>query len=379
MTTRIRAAVVEKLGAPFDLQDLDLDAPGEGELLVRVVASGVCHTDEITRHGDLPMPFPGVLGHEGSGVVEQMGAGVTDIAVGDHVIVGWPFCGTCDHCLRGEPRYCLRLGEALCGGARLLGPQAGLSAYHRLDGSSLHGHFFGQSSFATHTVCRADSVVKVDADLPIELFGPLACGLTTGAGAIFTTARPEPGQSIVVFGVGAVGLAAVMAAKLSPATTIVAVDRHASRLALASELGATHTVNADETDSLAAIREICGGPADVALECTGVIPVVETAIDAVGMLGTCILIGGAPAQARFSADHLGALWGKRIIGTLGGGSTSRRLIGALVELYRQGRFPFDRLVTFYELDQIDQALRDSASGAVVKAIVRTTSSSQGAS
>jgi len=369
---RITAAVVEEVGAPFVVQELDLDDPGPGEVLVRIVATGICHTDEITRHGDLPMPFPGVLGHEGAGVVEAVGPGVTRVAAGDHVVIGWPSCGECRNCRDGEPRYCARLGEALCGGARLLGPRAGTSALSR-GGEPVHGHFFGQSSFATHAVVWAESLVVVPNEAPLELLGPLACGIATGAGAVFNTLRPGPGARLVVYGAGAVGLAAVMAARLSPATTIVAVDRHDHRLDLARRFGATHTVNADRDDPVAAVHEICGGPADAALECTGVIPVVRQAADSVGMLGTCVLIGGAPAGAELSLDHLSTLWGKRLVGTLGGSGRSEVLIGTLVELHAQGRFPFDELVRFYPLDQIGAALADAAAGGVLKPVLRISS------
>lgn len=365
----ITAAVVEEVGGPFTLQQVELDEPGPGEALVRIVAAGICHTDEITRHGDLPMPFPGVLGHEGSGVVEAVGAGVTNVRPGDHVVIGWPSCGTCRHCRDGEPRYCDRLGEALCGGHRLLGPRAGQSALHRPEGE-LHSHFFGQSSFATYSLTWADALVPVPASAPLALLGPLACGIGTGAGAVLNTVRPGLGASLVVYGVGAVGLAAVMAAALSPATTIIAVDRHRQRLALARELGATHTVDASTTDPVAAVHDLCGGPADHALECTGVISVVRQAVDSVGMLGTCVLIGGAPAGAEFSVDHLTTLWGKRIVGTLGGSGRSTTLIGGLIELHRQGRFPFDRLVRWYDLDQIEDALAAARSGEVLKPVLR---------
>jgi Zn-dependent alcohol dehydrogenase len=169
--------------------------------------------------------------------------------------------------------------------------------------------------------------------------------------------------------VGTVGLAAVMAARNSPATTIIAVDRHPSRLALAEELGATHAVDAGSTDPVQAIAEICGGPADVALECTGVIPVVRQAVDSVGMRGTCILIGGAPAGAEFSVDHLTTLWGKTIMGTLGGSGRSQRLIGGLMDLYAAGRFPFDRLVEFFPLERIEDAVSASYAGDVIKPVL----------
>lgn len=366
---KIDAYVVEGVNAPFVREELELDAPGPGEVLVRVVATGVCHTDLNTQAGDMPFALPGVMGHEGSGVVEALGEGVTDFEIGDHVVMGWPFCGECRNCVRGEHRYCERIGEALCGGHRLTGPLAGTSAYRRADGRAISGHFFGQSSFATYSVASASALVKVDRDLPLELLGPLACGITTGAGAVFNTAQPEPGESLVVFGAGAVGLAAVMAAANTAAAKIIAVDLHDSRLELATEFGATHVINSAREDAIARILEICGGPADYVIDCTGSIKVIEMAAEAVGMLGTLILIGGAPVDARVSFDHLRTLWGQRIVGTLGGGTTSRQLIPGLLALYRRGRFPFDRLVKRYGFDELDAAVADAHSGETVKAVL----------
>ncbi len=366
---KIRALVVEEKDAPFQLQDLELGEPVRGELLVRIVASGVCHTDAITQAGDLPMPFPCVLGHEGAGVVEKIGPGVSGFAPGDRVIIGWPFCGACRNCLDGQPRYCLRSGEALVSGARFKGEHAGQSAYSRA-GKVVHGHFFGQSSFATHSVVSADAVVKVPGDTRLELLGPLACGLATGAGAVLNEARPRLGDSILVVGVGAVGLAAIMAARNSGVTTLIAGDVHESRLELAKSLGATHVINSRETKLVDEVKAITGSTVDFAFDCTGVIAVIETMAQTVGMLGTLVLIGGAPAGASFKLDHLSTLWGKRVIGVLGGGGRSGQLIPALVQLLEQGRFPFDRLVKEYELDQIDQALADSKSGKVIKPILR---------
>lgn len=370
---RITAAVADHIRGDIRLEELELEEPGPGEVRVRLVATGVCHTDTITRDGDLPLPLPGVLGHEGAGVVDAVGEGVADLQIGDHVVMGWPSCGSCRNCLRGEPRYCDLLGPAVASGARFTGPLAGSSAYRRLDGSPVSGHFFGQSSFATYSIALASSLVRVDPGVPLELLGPLACGIATGAGAVLNTARPDVGESIVVFGAGAVGLAAIMAARNSPATTIVAVDLHESRLELARHYGATHTVSGREEDVKSAIISACGGTPDYVIECTGVIGVVEQAVSLIGMLGTCILVGGAPAGSSFSVEHQPALWGKRIVGTLGGSGDSRRLIPALISLYQQGRFPFDELVRYYELSEIETAIADSLSGEVVKPVVKISS------
>lgn len=366
---KIKALVVEAKDAPFQLQELELAEPGRGEVLVRIVASGVCHTDAITRAGDLPMPFPCVLGHEGSGTVEKLGPGVTTLAPGDKVIIGWPSCGECRNCLDGHPRYCLRLGDALVSGRRFKGELKGTSAYSR-DGKEIYGHFFGQSSFATHSVVSADAVVKVPSDVPLELLGPLACGLATGAGAVLNEARPRLGDSILVVGVGAVGLAAIMAARNSGVTKIIAADVHDNRLTMARDFGATHTINSKTSKLVEEVAKITGSTVDFAFDCTGVIAVIETIAQTVGMLGTLVLIGGAPAGASFSLDHFSTLWGKRVIGVLGGGGRSGQLIPALIELHQQGRFPFDRLVKYYELDQIEEALADTRSGKVIKPILR---------
>lgn len=367
---QITAAVADHIGSRIELEQLELDDPAPGEVRVRLVATGVCHTDTITRDGDLPLPLPGVLGHEGAGVVDAVGAGVTEVAVGDHVVMGWAFCGRCRNCRTGQPKYCDQTGPAVAAGVRFTGPKAGVSAYHRADGSAISGHFFGQSSFATYSIALATSLIKVDPAAPLELLGPLACGISTGAGAVLNTAQPAPGETVVVFGAGAVGLAAIMAARCTPATAIVAVDLHESRLALATKYGATATVNAADGDADEQILAACGGRVDYAIECTGAIRVVEQAAGLIGMLGTLILVGGAPAGASFSMAHQPALWGKRVVGTLGGSSTSADFIPALIALHAQGRFPFDELTKMYELADIEEAIADSLSGEVIKPVVR---------
>ena len=365
---RATAAVFEKLFTPFTVTEVDVDSPGPGEVLVRVVATGVCHTDAIARDGDMPFPPPGVLGHEGAGVVAAVGPGVTNVTEGDKVVIGWPWCGQCRNCLEGHPRYCMELGPLVLRGGR----SDGSTALRRLDGTPLHSHFFGQSSFASYSLCAASALVPVPADAPVEILGPLACGIGTGAGAVLNALRPWAGSSVVVYGAGAVGLSAVMAARLTGATTIIAVDLLASRLSLARELGATETIDVSSpgVDPVAAVQEICGGPADFSLECTGVIDVLRQAADSVGMRGTVTLIGGAPAGAPFSLDHMSTLWGKKVIGTLGGEGRSVSLIGALIALNKQGRFPYDKLITEFPLEQVNEAFEASHSGDVVKPVLR---------
>jgi aryl-alcohol dehydrogenase len=364
---RAHAAVFEKLYTPLSVTEVDIDEPGPGEALVRVVAAGVCHTDALARDGDMPFPAPGVLGHEGAGVVAAVGDGVTSVSPGDQVVIGWPWCGSCRNCADGQPRYCQQLGPLVIAGGRA----DGSTSLRRLDGSSLHSHFFGQSSFASYSICAASALVKVPAWADVSLLGPLACGISTGAGAVLNALRPFAGSSVVVYGAGAVGLSAVMAARLTAATHIIAVDKLAARLALAAELGATETidVSAPGTDPVAAVQEICGGPADFSLDCAGNVNVLRQAADSVGMRGTVALIGGAPAGASFSLDHMSTLWGKKVVGILGGEGRSESLISTLITLNAQGRFPYDRLIRKFPLDQVNEALEASHHGDVIKPVL----------
>jgi aryl-alcohol dehydrogenase len=367
---RANAAVFEKLFTPLSVAEVEVDEPGPGEALVRIVASGVCHTDALARDGDMPFPAPGVLGHEGAGVVAAVGAGVTSVSVGDKVVIGWPWCGSCRNCLDGQPRYCLQLGPLVIAGARA----DGSTALRRLDGSALHSHFFGQSSFASYSICAASALVPVPADADVSLLGPLACGISTGAGAVLNALRPHPGSSVVIYGSGAVGLSAVMAARLTAATHIVAVDKLASRLTLARELGATETIDVGAVaDPVAAVQEICGGPADFAMDCAGNVNVLRQAADSVGMRGTVALIGGAPAGASFALDHMSTLWGKKVVGILGGEGRSVSLINTLITLNAQGRFPYDRLIQKFPLEQVNEALEASHRGDVIKPVLEMPS------
>ena len=364
---RANAAVFEKLFTPLSVTEVEIDAPRPGEVLVKIVASGVCHTDALARDGDMPFPAPGVLGHEGAGVVEAVGDGVTNVSPGDKVVIGWPWCGSCRNCLEGQPRYCLQLGPLVIAGSR----GDGSTALRRTDGSPLHSHFFGQSSFASYSICAANALVKVPQDTDVSILGPLACGLSTGAGAVLNALRPFAGSSVVVYGSGAVGLSAIMAARLTGATHIIAVDKLASRLSLASELGATETidVSAPGADPVAAVQEICGGPADFSMDAAGNVNVLRQAADSVGMRGTVALIGGAPAGASFSLDHMSTLWGKKVVGILGGEGRSASLIPTLIALNAQGRFPYHRLIETFPLEEVNDALEASHRGDVIKPVL----------
>ncbi|MDH6454977.1 MULTISPECIES: NAD(P)-dependent alcohol dehydrogenase [unclassified Streptomyces] len=366
MSLTTRAAVVESGGAPFTLSDVTLDEPGPREALVRMVATGLCHTDLGVASGGLPFPLPGVLGHEGAGVVEAVGSAVTGVAPGDHVVLSFTSCGDCRNCDGGHPAYCAGwLPLNLLGGRRA----DGTSTISR-DGEPLGGHFFGQSSFAERALVDERSLVKVDPDVPLESIAPLGCGVQTGVGAVWNVLKPVTGSTIVVLGAGAVGLSAVMAAALTPATTIVAVDRVGERLALAKELGATHTVDAAAEDLGEALAAITGGQgADGIVETTGNVAVLRQGVDALGARGTLVVVGAPPFGTEVSLDVNGLLGGKRVVGLTLGDAETQSFIPALVRLVKEGRLPLHRLISTYPFADIDQAVRDMGAGKAIKPVL----------
>ncbi|MFV0458773.1 MAG: NAD(P)-dependent alcohol dehydrogenase [Actinomycetales bacterium] len=366
----ITVAVARAKGEPFTVEPARIRGPRQDEVLVRVVATGLCHTDLIVRDQFYPVPLPAVLGHEGSGVVEEVGPDVVSLAPGDPVVLSYGFCGACAQCARGLPGYCATFFGRNFGGADL----DGSTALSTPDGDPLHDHFFAQSSFATHAIARESNAVKVPQEAPLALLGPLGCGIQTGAGAVINSLQVRPGSSFVALGAGAVGLSAVMAARVAGASTIVAVDVVESRLDLARELGATHTVNTRVTDLTEGVREVTGGGADTALESTGRPDVLAQGIEALGPLGQIGVVGAPPlgTPAEFDVNNL-LLGGRCIRGIVEGDSVPSVFIPQLIELHRQGRFPFDRLITEYTLDQINEADRDSTEGSTLKAILRMPS------
>ncbi|WP_330262592.1 NAD(P)-dependent alcohol dehydrogenase [Streptomyces griseorubiginosus] len=366
MSITTRAAVVESGGAPFTLSDVTLDDPAPHEALVRLVATGLCHTDLGVASGGLPFPLPGVLGHEGAGVVEAVGSAVTGVAPGDHVVLSFTSCGDCRNCDGGHPAYCAGwLPLNLLGGRRADG-----SSTISRDGEPLGGHFFGQSSFAERALVDERSLVKVDQDVPLESIAPLGCGVQTGVGAVWNVLKPVTGSTIVVLGAGAVGLSAVMAAALTPATTVVAVDRVGERLELAKELGATHTVNAAEEDLGEALAGITGGQgADGIVETTGNVGVLRQGVDALAARGTVVVVGAPPFGTEVSLDVNGLLGGKRVVGLTLGDAETQSFIPALVRLVKEGRLPLHRLISTYPFADIDQAVRDMGAGKAIKPVL----------
>lgn len=362
----VRAAVVRKKGGPFSIEQLQLEDPRSDEVLVRVVAAGMCHTDMVVRDQVYPVPQPIVLGHEGAGVVEKVGGSVSKVQPGDHVVLTFMSCGSCRMCQQGRPANCINFNAHNFSGARADG-----SGSLRDEHGPIHDHFFGQSSFGTFAVANERNVVKVPKTAPLELLGPLGCGIQTGAGAVMNALKIGPGASFAAFGAGAVGLSAVMAARAVGATTIIAVDVVPARLALAKEIGATHAVDARQNDPVGAIKAITDGGVQFTLETTAVPEVVRQAIDALGVRGTCGIVGAAPPGTEVKIDITEFMqMSKTVYGIIEGDSVPEIFIPQLLDLYLQGRFPFDKLTKFYPFDFINEAASDSERGLTVKPIIR---------
>jgi aryl-alcohol dehydrogenase len=362
----INAAVVSERSGPFRIERLRLSDPVEDEVVVRVVAAGICHTDLAGRDMHLPIPEPpSVFGHEGAGVVERVGARVTKVKPGDHVVLAWDYCGVCSSCRSGKPLSCLSFFRHNFHGAR----PDDTPTLHKGD-QVIHGCFFSQSSFADFALANERNVVKVRDDVPLEALAPLGCGVMTGAGAVMNSLRPSPGSAIAVFGAGNVGMSAILAARVCGCTTIVAVDVYPNRLELARELGATHTVNAKEADPVAAILEITGGGAQFSLECVGNPKVFRQAVDVLPRLGVCGLTGVVPPGTEVGLNMDLIMNARTVTGILGGDAIPELFIPRLIELHRQGRFPFDRMISYYPFDEINRAVEDMEKGRVMKPVLR---------
>jgi len=372
MSTVSSAALAVPGKQGYQITDIVVDDPGEHEVLVRIVAAGMCHTDAtVKERWSSPEMAPIVLGHEGAGVVEQVGRAVRGIAAGDKVLVTFNSCGGCGSCRTGRPSYCAQFNDL---NMHPVGaPRAdGTSGLALPDGTPLAGGFFGQSSFARHALANDRNVLVIDAATEDELaaLAPFGCGIQTGAGAVFNEAMPRPGQAVAVFGAGAVGLAAVMAAALTPAAVIVAVDIVPARLELARRLGATHTVNSAEQDIAPALAAITGGAGvNAGIETSGIPAVQRSAVEALAWQGTLLVIG-AQFGSDFATPATGLLKGRSVHGIVEGSSDIYTFLPALIGLYRAGRFPVDQLIRQYPLDQIDQAAEDSHRGSTVKPVLR---------
>lgn len=367
---KITAAVLNAPNAALSVEGLELEDPRDLEIRVRLVATGVCHTDISVMRRPFPVEQPIVLGHEGAGVVEAIGSSVTKVKVGDRVVLSYNFCGQCPSCQRRAPSYCQYFF-----GTNFLGQRRDGSTALSRQGQPVRHNFFGQSSFASYCLCTETNVVKVPdtvSDELFELLGPLGCGIQTGAGAVINVLKPKIGSSLVVFGAGAVGMAGVMAAKALGAATVIAVDKVAERLQLALELGATHTILADgSVDVVSRIREITAGGADCSLDTTAVSAVLRQALDCLAPLGRCGFVGGAPVGATLEVDVRDMMLnGKTLRGIVEGDSNADDFIPAILRMQAQGLFPFEKMMKIYPFESINEAIADSLSGATVKPVLR---------
>jgi aryl-alcohol dehydrogenase len=330
------------------------------------VASGMCATDLHGRDAYYPTKFPKVFGHEGAGIVRAVGNAVTSFRPGDHIVMAYPWCGECPNCKSHRQSYCLHAFDLKMNGTRADG-----STLHSKNGAPVYSAFFQQSSFGNFTIANERFAVKVRSDAPIEQVCALACGGQTGAGAVLNVMKPRSGESFVVFGVGAVGLSGLMAARIAGCDPIVAVDVHEHRLALARELGATHVINHKEcNDVVPQIRTMTGNGARFSLE-TSALP--EIFREAVGCLmpgGMCVLLGSARKGTEVSFEMPFLQNGRTVRGVIQGDSVPKEFIPILVDHIMAGRFPVEKMITFYPLSDINRAAAESAAGKTIKPVLR---------
>ncbi|TQS43426.1 NAD(P)-dependent alcohol dehydrogenase [Cryptosporangium phraense] len=355
---RITAALLESAGAPFVVTELDLEEPRADEVLVRVNSVGICGTDlEFAK----AFPTPAVLGHEGAGVVERVGANVTHVRPGDHVAMSFASCGACTRCLAGKPAYCRKFRAVNFSGRR----PDGSSALSR-DGVAVNGHFLGQSSFASHVVASARAVVPIDPGHDLRSVGPFGCGFQTGAGAVLNVLRPEAGASLAVFGAGAVGVAAILAAQLSGCGTIVAVDVDDDKLTAARGFGATHTARSETAAE--ALAEIAPDGLDYVIDTTGREDVLRTAVEALGPLGHAGVVGVGPSESMSFAWR-SVFYGRSVTGIVAGASLPQVFLPTLLDLHAAGRFPVDRMISYFPFERINDAVAALRRGEVGKAVL----------
>lgn len=363
---RITAAVLPSPGADFRLQTLDLAGPGPCDVLVRISGVGLCGTDLAVRRGHLPFRFPAVLGHEGSGMVEAVGRRVSRVRPGDRVVLSFARCGRCSPCRDGLPAYCDRFRRLNFGGTRPDGTP-GLRAGSTPVGSN----WFGQSSLATHAVVDEAVAVPVRHDLPLELAGPLGCGVQTGAGAVLTALDCRPGSTLLVAGGGSVGLSAVLAAAVRGLAAVVVSEPVQARRRLALALGATHVVDPADGPISEQVRAAVPGGVATALDTTASAQVLRGCVGALATRGKLGLLG-VPTDRSARLD-LGMLdlqsRGLTVVGVVEGDADPHRFIPHLLDLHQQGRFPFDRLITTMPWERINDAVTAQADGTIVKAVL----------
>ena len=364
MTTTMRAAVLHPEASSLQVEQVGVAGPGPEEVLVRTAATGLCHSDLHFIDGSWPIPTPCVLGHEGAGVVEAVGPGVGEVAPGDHVVtclsVG---CGECIICLEGRSYLCLE-------GRSVRTRPAGQPSRLSLGGRELH-QVVGLATFAERMLVHRRALGRIRRDMPLDRAALLGCGVLTGTGAVFRTAAVRPGSSVAVVGCGGIGMAAVQAARIAGATLVIAVDTESRKLAWATELGATHTVDPADGDPVEQVRALTGGGADFTFEAIGLPRTVEQCLNMAARGGTATVIGMLPQGSRVEIDGAELfLHEKRLQGSLMGSNVFRRDLPQLVDLYLDGRLRLDEMVSLrLELDRINEGYEAMLAGEVVRAVV----------
>ncbi len=366
----IEAVIAHSPEQPLTVERVELTQPQGMELLVRVVAVGICHTDIMAKNKGL-CQFPMVLGHEGVGIIESVGESVQGLAPGQKVLMSFDSCGHCPQCSDDKPSYCNDHGSLNFSGTR---PDGRLTHNYPNSDAPIYGSFFQQSSFASFALCHPSNVTVLDDDLPLPLMAPLACGIQTGAGTVFNTLDVKADTAIAVFGCGCVGLSAVMAAKVAGAKHIVAVDLNEDRLAMALELGATIALNPSGFESAQLLNEEiqrhCGLGCHYSIDTTGVPSVLRQAFDVCGPLGVTAMIAPGVPGTEVTIEMMGLLPGKSLRGVVQGDSVTAEFIPQLIELWRAGQFPFDRLIQLYQsIEELPQAFEDMREGKVIKPVV----------
>lgn len=366
MTTQAMAAVARIPSGPMAMEEVVIEDPRDDEVLVRIAGVGLCHTDLVFSAYMTIMKPPAIFGHEGSGIVERVGAGVTKVAPGDHVVLTFNSCGHCPTCDAGESAYCHSFGLLNNSGRRPDGTSGIM-----IGGEPASAHFFGQSSFATHALANARNVVRITKDVPLELMGPLGCGVQTGAGAVLKSLACPEGSTLLVIGGGAVGLSAVLGAVIAGCQTIIVAEPKETRRALALELGATHVVDPISNDLKSVVDNIVPGGLDFAFDTSGLKDVIAQAVPCMAPHSTIGLVGLTPKLDDALPVPINQLIarGLRIVGIIEGDAEPDQFIPEMIEYYLQGRFAFDKLIAKYPLDQINQAIADQHVGKCVKPVM----------
>ncbi len=371
---KIRAAILRSMGAkrpyiqsqPLVMEEIDLDPPGPGEVLVRIAAAGLCHSDLSVINGDRPRPMPMALGHEAAGVVAGLGPGVEDLAIGDHVVlVFMPSCGHCLPCAEGRPALC-EPGAAANGKGVLL---SGGTRLHC--DSGIVYHHMGCSAFADHAVVSRRSLVRIDKDLPLTQAALFGCAVLTGVGAVVNTARVQAGQSVAVLGLGGVGLSALLGAIAAGAGQVIAVDIAEAKLEIARKLGATAMVNAKDRDAVEQVRELTGGGAEFVFEMAGSVRALEQALHMTRRGGTTVTAGLPPPDAVLPVNVVRLVGEERTLkGSYIGTSVPVRDVPRYIALYRAGKLPVDRLMSgTLQVDDINLGFDRLHNGTVIRQII----------